>query len=172
MGASVFGPGQMAQPNPLQAEPLPPVEHAGTTFGELVGWRIWGLSHGYLTSYSADYAWLPGHPAEGAVEDHGNGGVWAFKEAPRAFKKALDSVGSNLVEGWVTGSIWMYGEVVEHQIGYRSQYATVRSIEAIIPNERRPDWRQWSEKREMRRQSAAMLAELRERYCAGAPLNP
>ena len=178
MAAPGLGVGQLMQSNQLaqyvaaQHEQLlaaqKPLDHAGTTFGEIVGWRIWGLSQGYLTSYSADYAWLPGHPAEGDVSDHGSGGIWAFKDAHRAFKKALESVGVYRVEGWVTGSVWMYGEVVEHQIGYRSQYATVRSIEAIVPNERQPSWRQWAEKREMRRQSQAMLEELRERYIAAA----
>ena len=177
MGAQGLGVGQLglfpAQP-PAQAGQMVPaqaqksLDHAGTTFGEIIGWRIWGLSQeGYLTSYSADYAWLPGHPAQGDVTDHGYGGIWAFKDANRAFKKALESTGiSLLVEGWVTGSVWMYGEVVEHAIGYRAQYATVRSIEAVIPNERQSGWCQWSKKREMRRQSQAMMEELRERYIA------
>jgi len=161
--------GQMLAMEAQRREQATPLEHAGTTFGEIIGWRIWGLAQGCLTSYSADYAWLPRHPTEGDVSDHGYGGIWAFKDANRAFKKALESVGQQCgqswaVEGWVTGSVWMYGEVVEHQIGYRSQYATVRSIEAVIPNERQPSWRQWSEKREMRKQSKAMLDELRERY--------
>jgi hypothetical protein len=100
------------------AEPVrQPLESAGITVGELIGWRIWRLSRGFLTSYSADYAWLPGHPAQGEITDHGYGGIWAFKDPHRAFRKALENDGL-----YVTGSVWLWGEVIEHDIGYRGEY--------------------------------------------------
>jgi hypothetical protein len=164
MALQGLGAGQLLQPGLYPApQPAEPLADAGTSFGEFIGWRIWGVSHGYLTSYSADYAWLPGHPTEGDVSDHGYGGIWAFKDRHRAFKKALESVGSTLVEGWAAGSVWMYGEIVEHTLGYRSQYAVVRSIDELLANERQ-SWKDWATKREARRAAKLMLNELRERY--------
>ena len=102
--------------------------------GEIVGHRGWRLQGGnLLISYSAGVRWYPGQPmqdttaaAGNVIEDYNHAGVWAFK--------------SPYLLGWqlwtdsaidVLGTIWMWGTVIEHEDGYRSQYATVRSIEWV-----------------------------------------
>jgi hypothetical protein len=149
--------------------PPKPLEAAGITVGELVGWRIWGLANGYLKSYSADYAWLPGHPAQGEITDHGHGGIWAFKDPHKAHAKAKEGL-------YVTGSVWLWGEVIEHADGYRGEYAAIRSLDAITV----PDpagavewpWERMSRQRAARREAQEMLTELRERYLLQPLLQP
>jgi hypothetical protein len=145
---------------------LQPLKSAGITVGELVGWRVWRLENGYLRSYSADYRWLPGHPARGEITDYGGGGIWAFKDPHRAHAKASGGL-------YVTGSVWLWGEIIEHADGYRGEYAAIRSLDAITV----PDtagvvewpWERMSRQRAARREAQETLTELRERYLLQPP---
>lgn len=138
---------------PIKCEPL---DKAGMTFGEFVGWRIWGIKDGYLQSYSAQYTWVPGIAAEGKPGDHDGGGLWAFKDPAKALHKLLEQHVPSAI-----GSIWMYGDVVEHSDGYRSQYAMVRSIEDVhTPRDDNHRWWKLLEKDD----KPLILSALRERY--------
>lgn len=156
MSVAGLGVGQFAQPHPLaqawtSLAEQKPLDHAGISVGEFIGWRIWGIQQGILTSYSAHYAWMPGHPARGEISDHGHGGLWAFKDPNRALHKAVSDYGE-----FVVGSVWMWGEIVEHKDGYRAEYAMIRSIDAA-PGERKK--RRWWGRKEPR-----LLDVLRDRY--------
>lgn len=130
--------------------PREPLESAGVTVGELVGWRVWRLRNGFLQSFSASYCWFPGYPVHGSPDDYGEGGIWAFKEPHHALYK-LNKMGDESV----MGSVWLWGDVVEHDIGYRAEFAEIRSIDVVSGAQLR---RWWQRKRKR------TLDVLRERY--------
>jgi hypothetical protein len=133
VGVPVFAAGQLAQPHPLAhlgaAEPPKPLPTAGITVGELIGWRIWKVrpTDRLLESYSAERIWLPGEPMEGQPDDHGGAGVWAFKEAYRAAVKSQECFSA-------LGTVWLWGNVIEHAEGYRAEFAEIRSIDHVACN--------------------------------------
>jgi hypothetical protein len=117
--------------------------------GEIIGWRIWRLYDGFLQSVTFSYIWRPGvfersSSAEGGWEC--NLGYHAFKDKEQADREA-----SAHWSPIVIGSVAMWGEVVECQRGWRSEYAAVRSIIKIAG-----DIRLWRKHR--------LLLELREKY--------
>jgi hypothetical protein len=95
--------------------------------GEIIGWRYWKLHNGLLYSVFVPYAWRPGVFERASPKQPGpyNFGYHAFREIEQAQREAL------LFDYWwpsVVGSVAMWGEVIEHQYGWRSEYAAVRSI--------------------------------------------
>ena len=125
--------------------------------GEIIGWRIWRLCNGLLQSVIVPYIWHPGvfdrSSSKRLAYYNYNPGYHAFRhreqaecDAPMhafAFKSPV-----------VIGSVAMWGEVIEHQHGWRSEYAAVRSIIKITG-----DIIFWSKQR--------LLLDLRETYnCA------
>lgn len=156
MGIPAGGMGLGGLPPNYVPPNLDPLEKAGTAFGEFVGWRMWQLRDGYLQSYTASYVWVPGIATEGKPGDHDGGGLWAFKDPAKALHKLLENGVPSAM-----GSVWMYGDIVEHSDGYRAQYAMVRSIDEVhLP---RADNHRWWE---MLRKSEKgdILKALRERY--------
>ena len=101
--------------------------------GEIVGWRIWKLSNGFLDSVFVTYTWRPGVCERSSCKQRGydepgcyeNFGYHAFKDKDQAEREA--SMYSHL---WpcVIGSVAMWGDVIEHEHGWRSEYAAVQSI--------------------------------------------
>lgn len=111
-----------------------PLKHTSTVFGEIIGWRMWRLSHGFLRSYSADRVWAPGEPMTGKPGDHKSDGIWAFKEKSRALHKAMDTATGSISHDTavVYGSVRLYGLIVEHELGYRAEYAEIASLEEMV----------------------------------------
>ena len=123
--------------------------------GEIIGWRIWKLPGGLLQSVIVPYTWHPG------VFDRSrsrwprcyeyNIGYHAFRDKEQAERAAWE-----YIDWWpmVIGSVAMWGEVIEHEYGWRSEYAAVRSIVKIVGNSRFGN--------------TQSLSDLREKYgCAG-----
>ena len=112
--------------------PSSPLKNAGIEVGELIGWRIWRLDRttGLLRSFSASYVWLPGFPAQGKPGDYDFAGIWAFKDPNLAACKLVETG----FDG-VLGSVALWGEIVEHTMGYRAEFAEVRSI-LMAPTDR------------------------------------
>jgi hypothetical protein len=112
-----------------ETKPLP---RTSPTLGELIGHRAWKVEGGnLLRSFSAGSAWFPGQPMQDKVgknqeiDDHNSSGVWAFKDPydlAHQFWSEIDS-------GGVFGTVWMWGTVIEHERGYRAQYAAIRSLD-------------------------------------------
>jgi hypothetical protein len=118
--------------------------------GEIIGWRFWKLRNGLLYSVFVAYTWRPGVFERSSSKQSGfkNPGYYAFKDKEQAEHEA-----SIHAYGWpfAFGSVAMWGEVIEHERGWRSEYAAVRSIVKItgdIPF-LRENW---------------LLLELREKY--------
>lgn len=143
--------GNFAVPQIAPCESLP---RADPIVGELVGWRVWFICEGYLRSFSAGYIWLPDEPMTGVPSDYGDAGVWAFKNKTAAFAKA-----TNRGVTTVAGSVYMWGEVIEHEDGWRAEFAAVRSVDAIfgLPGIKSRFWRTCAEERDA-------LNDIRERY--------
>jgi hypothetical protein len=101
--------------------------------GEIVGWRIWKLCNGLLDSVFVIYTWRPGVFERSSCKHRGydklgcyeNFGYHAFKDKEQAEREA-----SMYTHWWpcVIGSVAMWGEVIEHEHGWRSEYAAVRTI--------------------------------------------
>lgn len=128
---------------PFQERPKLPTE--GIKVGEIVAWRMWIVrGDGWLGSYGVSRTWAPGEPMTGKVPDYGDEGIWAFKDKSRALGKAISS--ASCPARTVYGSVKLWGKVVEHEIGYRAEYAKVVSLEDTFPSDNK------------------MLAVLRERY--------
>lgn len=109
------------------ASPPDPLERDGIKVGEIIGWRIWRVNHGYLMSFGMDEVWPPDEPMTGTPGDHDYCGVWAFKTKRMALKKMVSN-GNN----HAYGSVAMWGEVVEHELGYRAEFAKVISINDLV----------------------------------------
>jgi hypothetical protein len=108
------------------------LKHEGIRIGEIIAYRAWRVFkphwwwrgddrlHSVLMH---DYVWDPDEPASGDVREHG---IYSFRHVIRTTKEYSYSVGhATLLFGKV--SIW--GEIVEHENGYRSQFGKVMSLD-------------------------------------------
>jgi hypothetical protein len=105
------------------------VQDEGIKAGEIIAWRCWRLIDGLLWSVVIDETWLPGKPltAIGGMKELG---IHAWRDRLRAVLYANSShlaLRSNIM---ILGTVAMWGEVVEHERGYRAEYARVNSIDA------------------------------------------
>jgi hypothetical protein len=116
--------------------------------GEIIGWRIWRLYDGLLQSIVVSYIWRPGLFERSSAEKGGwrNFGYHAFRVKEQAEREA--SIHWSPI---VIGSVAMWGEVIECQHGWRSEYAAVRSIIKVTG-----DIRLWRKHR--------LVKELRQKY--------
>jgi hypothetical protein len=103
-------------------EPLPEPDGPPET-EPIVGFRAWKLEtsrEGVPILYSVvqDFCWLPFEPARGTVEDSeigAGGGIYAFKSAQDTF--------TYLDTDSICGSVNLWGTVIEHESGYRAEFA-------------------------------------------------
>ena len=126
----------------------------GIRAGEIIGWHFWKLCNGRLHSVFVSYTWHPDVFERSSSKQGGfkNPGYHAFRDKEQAEREAASTHAY-----WtpsVIGSVAMWGEVIEHEHGWRSEYAAVRSITEITGD------RDFSSKQRL-------LRELREKYrCA------
>ena len=128
--------------------------------GEIIGWRFWKLHDGLLRSVYIPYTWHPGVFERSSSKQGGfkNPGYHAF----RYKEQAQGEASTHIYWTWtpfVIGSVAMWGEVIEHEHGWRSEFAAVRSIIDITGNVGfgSKDW---------------LLLELREKYCCAVVTEP
>lgn len=78
-----------------------------------------------LESLTTETLWEPGKPMEGDIEEYG---VYSSKTSNDAVQVAFEmiSCGGHMV----IGQIDLWGEIVEHEHGYRAQYAKIRSLDS------------------------------------------
>lgn len=143
--------------------PPPPLKRDGVVAGEIVGFRCWRLSGGLLHSVYQNDVWLPGQVLAGReLQDWDQRGVHAWKDAAskhyhdyiRSYLNrdgtpfqlmaarllygtrvaTLDDLDAQMRPAMVTGTIFMWGDVVEHERGYRAEYARVRSLDWLYPD--------------------------------------
>jgi len=129
---------------------------------DLIGWRIWRVtSLGYLQAITADSIYMPGvamvaHTEIGDAQSTASG-VHAFKDFAGVAKES-DDYRKQVGGAYAIGTVQLWGEVVEHERGYRAERAMIRSIDGVVLPNKSP----WD------KEPAAALAFLRERYGVGA----
>jgi hypothetical protein len=109
--------GEYAPPDP--PPPPPPVLVAGP----IIAWRLWKIRQdGILLSVSANAAWPTGAPMQGEPDSAGEWGgnnrygIYAMKT-----RELL--TGHAYGRDCLVGQVALWGRVVEHQHGYRAEYA-------------------------------------------------
>lgn len=139
-------------------EDKPPLKREGIIAGEIIGYRCWRVDRGLLRSVYQKDVWHPNRPLEGReLGDWDSRGIHAWKD--RGSKHYHDYVrgylnrdsdpftryflfggGSDSETGvdrpaMITGTVFLWGDVVEHERGWRAEYARVRSLDWLYPDE-------------------------------------
>ena len=93
--------------------------------GEIIAWRAWNIRGDQLFSVvAAGKPWSPTEPMQG--DPAAGYGVHAYK-GPHG--PVLDSyVTSSSPELWVIGEVALWGDIIEHEDGYRAEFARVHSL--------------------------------------------
>lgn len=125
-GASSYGLGlPLHQTVPAAPHKLWTKKAEAIIAGEIMAWRIWKIAIGsaqcLLRSVATDFVWLPKQPVEGDVL--AGFGIHAYKDA---YGPVHDGYAGGQ---YVVGQVALWGDVVEHEKGYRAQYASVRSLD-------------------------------------------
>lgn len=138
----------------VSATTPPSIPYAGIRPGEITGHRLWlVLSDLRLCSLAHYFLWKPGATIEGDVDKvvldriflpSIYGGTYSFRTAKKCEREVeiqgiteVDFPNSNYfnqgaIYGIAIGTIKCWGEVVEHEHGYRAQYAKLTSIDRVI----------------------------------------
>jgi hypothetical protein len=108
------------------------LKHEGIRVGEIIAYRAWRvLESNWMrrddnrlhSVFMKDYVWVLNRPASGNVREHG---IYSFKEVIRS----REQYGYPLVWGpLLFGRVKIWGEIVEHEAGYRSQFAKIISLD-------------------------------------------
>jgi hypothetical protein len=135
----------------------PAIKDAGIRTGEIIAFRAWIWSRGLLRSMAADFAWMPGEVVQG-VPSTGLG-VHAFKTLGDAVGQYSAFASNGTVV--VFGTVALWGEVIEHEKGYRAEFGAIESIVMTTAGERKPrKWQFW-------RRPRNVLSEIRFTYGLG-----
>jgi len=123
------------------ATPSAPLEDAGISAGEIVAYRAWRCSiSGLLQSMAVSTIWPPDEPMTGDVT---HDGVHAFKSQSDALTEY--ATGATRWCPIAIGTVMLWGEVIEHERGYRAEFARVAAINLICGGGL------WRERRMLRR---------------------
>ncbi len=110
---------------PRKIETLPP------EVGEIIGWRVWRIDKlGQLRSGYKDTIWAPGMPMTGDVKH--DYGIHAFKALDDRVHHAAAEYGSGGTISVAIGRVALWGEVIEHEHGYRAEFAKVVAIDSVV----------------------------------------
>jgi hypothetical protein len=109
--------------------PLP--EHSGLQAGEITGHRCWRVEGDTLRSVSMSHRWPHDKPLEMEGDFQHSGGIYAYKTDCDLATKGR-GYWEWVPECMVLGTVEMWGEIVEHENGYRAQYAQVSSLTGIV----------------------------------------
>ena len=109
------------------------LRHEGIRIGEIIAYRAWRVieanwfrrADDLLHSvFVRDYVWYPDRPASGNVRTHG---IYSFRDAVRCrwdYGYTQGTHGTLLF-----GKVKIWGEVIEHEAGYRSEFAKIVSLD-------------------------------------------
>jgi hypothetical protein len=129
-------------------EPEPAlIPYAGVRAGEIIGYRMWYvLDNNQLCSLAHEFIWEPNAIVEGKLDEVVEnmyfsrsiyGGVYSYSDA-NYLTIELNNLRRSLTwllytwHGIAIGTIKCWGEVIEHEKGYRAQYAKLTSITDVI----------------------------------------
>jgi len=100
------------------------IPSSGIEAGEITGWRCWRWFDWCLHSMMVDGVWMPGEPMTGDVECAGVH-AWKTKNDAVCYATATHSAYGVIV----VGSVKLWGIVVEHEAGYRAEFAKIASVD-------------------------------------------
>lgn len=128
-------------------EPSRPSLHREMKVGEILAYRCWRLRDGLLRSVYIQDVWHPDKIMEGrGIDDWSERGVHAWKDLnSRQFNDYVREYLGSSRDPWrapvtpnpvviVTGSVLLWGDVVEHEHGYRAEFAKINSIDWLYPD--------------------------------------
>lgn len=150
----------------------PPLKREGIIPGEIIGYRCWRIEDGLLRSVYQTDVWAPRAVLEGReLGDWDSRGIHAWKDPAskhyhdyiRSYLNPNDDpfysmilLGSSKARNdrpaMATGTVFLWGDVVEHERGYRAEFARVRSLDWLYPDA------------DMMGREAIVLADLRRTY--------
>jgi hypothetical protein len=108
------------------------LRHDGIRVGEIIAYRAWRVFksrcwwepddrlHSVLIK---DYIWDPAQPASGDVRTHG---IYSCRNVVRSREEYLYFVSTATL---LFGKVKIWGEIIEHEWGYRSQFAKIVSLD-------------------------------------------
>lgn len=106
---------EFEKPEPLKAD--------GIKIGEITGWRGWRYQNGFLWSMSAGTVWAPNEPMDGKIKgNQEHNGCYAYKLLRTFLATHQD------LDVW--GEVEMWGRIIEHELGYRSEWAKIVSLDS------------------------------------------
>lgn len=130
-----------ARPGPFNwlggEEPEPPPLTKSLVAGPVVGYRIWRLYRNaddlFLAAISRADVWPAGMPLHaGKPQPAGGVGAWALRGPedlkPDAYNR--DPIAGGRFVCFLTGRVALWGKVIEHEKGYRAEYAYPLTIRA------------------------------------------
>lgn len=86
--------------------------------------------NGFLTSTATPKVWLPGEPMTGDTRPPLQTGVYAFKSLASAIEHSLG------LPNHVFGEVSLWGEIIEHEKGYRAEFAAIKSLDGIMSGDK------------------------------------
>lgn len=92
-----------------------------TVWGEIIGWRAWEFTDGKLVSPYRKTTWDAGEIIEASETPvNTTAGIYAHKKCEQVFEQE---------SGWmVVGTVYLWGDIVEHENGYRAEFARVHEL--------------------------------------------
>ena len=157
----------------VEDPPEIPIEDTGIKVGEVIAWRVWKISDGWLYSMTQDDCeWEPGKD----IQAHKIGpilgeGIHAFKTRKGACDYRWN--GSTTVVGQVA----LWGQIYEFEHGWHGEFARVHSLDLTVEHETpehvewmysqldpRSWWRPWARKLAVGPQPLTLLEQLRQTY--------
>lgn len=142
---------------PLPTFAPPSIPYAGVRAGEIIGHRMWWITIDGLCSFAHYRIWQPGETITGDLNAEVGGNVWfkpiyggiysyatidqLHQELARmnifdaAFPQAThfaDQPRPTAFYGIAIGAIKCWGEVIEHERGWRAQFAKLHTIDSVI----------------------------------------
>jgi len=157
-GTGTMSHAALASPGTLgyAERPRPAIENAGIRTGEIIAYRVWKLNviNNVLTlrSMAVDCIWSPGEVMTmNSVLDQCSFGRDKWKRIPphigagiHAFKSLVNAI--DQYEGFsssspvVYGTVALWGEVIEHALGYRAEFGRVNTLDKISYHNKIPDF--------------------------------
>lgn len=147
----------------IQPQALP--AHEGLVPGEVIAWRAWRIVGHRLVSCAVDECWSPENPMKGDPSNPERG-VHAFK----SLSGVLNYSGKGQ-KPIAIGKVALWGEIHEHELGYRAEFAKVWELcEVMQPTNRETHYIVMLDQTQLRSQSSSdqqLLASLRQTYKVG-----
>jgi hypothetical protein len=111
----------------IHATKPPAIESAGIRAGEIIGFRAWRLRGDLLQSmFIENYPWRPGAVEHAPVlADTWGAGLHAFKTLKMAKQQYCYAYPGEPI---FYGEVALWGDVIEHETGYRAEYASIVSL--------------------------------------------